>query len=47
MQFTKSELALQRAIKGAFDADWLLNPAKVFPLEDNPAFSLSTLAHAA
>jgi glycolate oxidase len=47
VQFTKSELALQRAIKGAFDADWLLNPAKVFPLEDNPAFSLSTLAHAA
>jgi glycolate oxidase len=37
VQFTPSELALQRAVKGAFDPDWLLNPAKVFPLEDNPA----------
>ena len=37
VQFSPSELALQRAIKGAFDPDWLLNPAKVFPLEDNPA----------
>nr|WP_264185472.1 FAD-linked oxidase C-terminal domain-containing protein [Roseicella aerolata] len=36
VQFTRDELRLQRAIKGAFDPDWLLNPAKVFPLEDNP-----------
>ncbi|TCZ52981.1 FAD-linked oxidase C-terminal domain-containing protein [Roseicella aquatilis] len=37
VQFTRDELRLQRSIKGAFDPDWLLNPAKVFPLEDNPA----------
>ncbi|MDO9711352.1 FAD-linked oxidase C-terminal domain-containing protein [Paracraurococcus lichenis] len=37
VQFTEAELRLQRAIKGAFDPAWLLNPAKVFPLEDNPA----------
>jgi glycolate oxidase len=35
-QFTLRELDLQRAIKTAFDADWLLNTAKVFPLADNP-----------
>jgi glycolate oxidase len=31
-QFTEIELDQQRAIKSAFDPDWLLNPAKVFPL---------------
>ncbi len=31
-QFTDIELDQQRAIKTAFDPDWLLNPAKVFPL---------------
>ena len=35
-QFTARELDLQRSIKTAFDADWLLNTAKVFPLADNP-----------
>ena len=39
-QFTPGELNIQRSIKTAFDADWLLNPAKVFPLEGNPAFSV-------
>ena len=38
-QFTQGELAIQRSIKSAFDPDWLLNPAKVFPLEGNPAFA--------
>jgi glycolate oxidase len=47
VQFTAAELTLQRQIKGAFDADWLLNPAKVFPLEDNPAFAPRALPHAA
>ena len=47
VQFTKPELALQRAIKGAFDPDWLLNPAKVFPLEDNPALATRALPQAA
>nr|WP_314073862.1 FAD-linked oxidase C-terminal domain-containing protein [uncultured Roseococcus sp.] len=35
-QFTRAELTLQRAIKSAFDPEWLLNTAKVFPLDDNP-----------
>ncbi|HYZ31650.1 MAG TPA: FAD-linked oxidase C-terminal domain-containing protein [Crenalkalicoccus sp.] len=37
VQFTAAELRQQRDIKSAFDPHWLLNPAKVFPLEDNPA----------
>jgi glycolate oxidase len=32
VQFTPTEIALQRRIKSAFDPDWLLNPSKVFPL---------------
>ncbi|MFC3124039.1 FAD-linked oxidase C-terminal domain-containing protein [Pseudoroseomonas globiformis] len=36
VQFTEAELTRQRAIKTAFDPAWLLNPAKVFPLENNP-----------
>ena len=35
-QFTARELDIQRDIKSAFDADWLLNTAKVFPLAGNP-----------
>ena len=31
-QFTARELDLQRAVKTAFDPQWLLNTAKVFPL---------------
>ncbi len=34
VQFTEAELDQQRAVKSAFDPDWLLNPAKVFPLRD-------------
>ncbi len=34
VQFTGSEIAQQRRIKTAFDPDWLLNSAKVFPLEE-------------
>jgi glycolate oxidase len=33
VQFQPHELAQQRAIKSAFDPAWLLNPAKVFPLQ--------------
>ncbi len=33
LQFTRSELEQQMRIKTAFDPNWLLNPAKVFPLE--------------
>ena len=32
VQFTETELTQQRLLKSAFDAGWLLNPAKVFPL---------------
>ncbi len=32
VQFTAPELDQQRRLKSAFDPDWLLNPAKVFPL---------------
>ncbi|WP_421991144.1 FAD-linked oxidase C-terminal domain-containing protein [Roseococcus sp.] len=35
-QFTRAELTLQRQVKSAFDPEWLLNTAKVFPLDDNP-----------
>jgi glycolate oxidase len=34
VQFTVAELEQQRALKTAFDPAWLLNPAKVFPLQD-------------
>jgi glycolate oxidase len=33
VQFTARELDQQRAIKTAFDPQWLLNPSKVFPLQ--------------
>jgi glycolate oxidase len=33
VQFSPAELAQMRAIKSAFDPHWLLNPAKVFPLQ--------------
>ncbi|ONG53127.1 FAD-binding oxidoreductase, partial [Pseudoroseomonas deserti] len=36
VQFSDIELTQQRAIKSAFDPQWLLNPAKVFPLAGNP-----------
>ena len=37
VQFTETELALQMSIKTALDPQWLLNPAKVFPLANRPA----------
>jgi glycolate oxidase len=33
VQFTETDLALQMRIKTVFDPKWLLNPAKVFPLD--------------
>jgi glycolate oxidase len=33
VQFTASDLAVQMRIKSVFDAAWLLNPGKVFPLD--------------
>jgi glycolate oxidase len=37
VQFTDADLALQMRIKTVFDPKWLLNPAKVFPLEGREA----------
>jgi glycolate oxidase len=37
VQFSVVELDQMRRIKSAFDPDWLLNPAKVFPLREPPA----------
>ena len=34
LQFNETDLALQMRIKSVFDPDWLLNPGKVFPLDD-------------
>jgi glycolate oxidase len=34
VQFSQAELAQMRRLKDAFDPGWLLNPAKVFPLEE-------------
>ncbi len=36
VQFTDKDLALQMSIKTVFDPQWLLNPAKVFPLDGRP-----------
>ena len=50
VQFTEIELDVQRAVKSAFDPDWLLNTAKVFPLDRLPQRALdkrASLPHAA
>ncbi len=36
VQFTQTDLDQQMRIKSIFDPKWLLNPAKVFPLENRP-----------
>jgi glycolate oxidase len=37
VQFSETDLAVQMRIKTVFDPGWLLNPAKVFPLEGREA----------
>lgn len=37
VQFTEIELEQQRRVKSAFDPEWLLNTAKVFPLQPGTA----------
>ena len=32
-QFNETDLAQQMRVRAVFDRDWLMNPAKVFPLE--------------
>jgi glycolate oxidase len=39
VQFSPTDLALQMRIKTVFDPKWLLNPAKVFPLDGREAAS--------
>ena len=46
-QFSEIELDQQRRVKSAFDPQWLLNPHKVFPLEDAGAAIEPTRAAAA
>ncbi|SIP99976.1 glycolate oxidase [Rhizobium sp. RU35A] len=36
-QYSEADLAQQMAVRAAFDAQWLMNPSKVFPLEGRPA----------
>lgn len=35
-QYGKQDLDQQMAVRAAFDPQWLLNPSKVFPLEERP-----------
>jgi glycolate dehydrogenase FAD-linked subunit len=35
-QFSRQDLEQQMRVKSAFDPQWLMNPAKVFPLEGRP-----------
>ena len=39
VQFSRQDLDQQMRVKSAFDPEWLLNPAKVFPLEGRPVAS--------
>ncbi len=34
VQFNETDLAVQMRIKSVFDPDWLLNPGKVFPIDE-------------
>ena len=42
VQFTPADLAVQMRIKSVFDPQWLLNPAKVFPLDAGEAVAAAT-----
>ncbi len=42
VQFSPIDLDLQMRVKSAFDPRWLLNPAKVFPLEGRPTTDVRT-----
>ena len=47
VQFTPTDLSVQMRIKSVFDPGWLLNPAKVFPLEASESARLEDRAQAA
>jgi glycolate oxidase len=36
-QYAPEDLDIQMAVKDVFDPQWLLNPAKVFPLDTSEA----------
>ncbi len=42
VQFTPTDLAVQMRIKSVFDPAWLLNPAKVFPLDARDGMAIAT-----
>jgi glycolate oxidase len=35
VQFTAADMELQMRVKDVFDPAWLLNPAKVFPMDSS------------
>lgn len=37
-QYSRDDMAIQMEVKTAFDPGWLLNPAKVFPLDESRRF---------
>ncbi len=41
-QYTQQDLNAQMAVKDVFDPEWLLNPAKVFPLAASEAHRIAT-----
>ncbi len=43
-QYTHDDIEAQMAVKDVFDPNWLLNPAKVFPLEDSESRRMHTMA---
>ncbi len=46
IQYTRDDLEAQMAVKDVFDPQWLLNPAKVFPLDASEARRKHTVAAA-
>jgi glycolate oxidase len=46
VQFNEADLGVQMQIKAVFDPAWLLNPAKVFPLDGRPEPDLSHISAA-
>lgn len=41
VQFAPEDLSIQMAVKDVFDPQWLLNPAKVFPLDSSAAHRIA------
>ena len=44
VQYARADLEAQMAVKDVFDPHWLLNPAKVFPLDASDARRVQALA---